>query len=114
MRLDRAEGMGMVMTDTGDARISPREMAVLIEQGAARPLMAGYDPVPVRHAQRWWHVPADAAPQAPYVPASPAQCAVFDELAKRLALADAALARATTSDDGAAGDGVAGDGQDRR
>jgi hypothetical protein len=100
----------MGMTDTGDARISPREMAVLIEQGAARPLMTGYDPVPVRHAQRWWHVPADAAPQAPYVPASPAQCAVFDELAERLALADAALTHTTTAD----GDDAADDGQDRR
>jgi hypothetical protein len=77
-------------------------MTVLIKRGAARPLMAGYDPVPVHHADRWWHVPADATPDAPYVPASPAQRQVFDELAGRLALADAALARAT-----------AGDGQDR-
>ncbi len=87
----------MVMTgNTGE--ISQRDMAVLIEHGAARPLMAGYDPVPVRHARRWWHVPAHAAPQAPYVPASPAQHEVFDELAGRLALADAALARAAASD----------------
>ncbi|MGH3826255.1 MAG: hypothetical protein ACRDQX_03645 [Pseudonocardiaceae bacterium] len=85
------------MTDnTGE--ISQRDMAVLIEHGAARPLMTGYDPVPVRHARRWWHVPADAAPDAPYVPASPAQREVFDELAERLALADAALARAAASD----------------
>jgi hypothetical protein len=96
------------MTDTGGAEISQRDMTVLIKHGAARPLMAGYDPVPVRHAERWWHVPADAAPEAPYVPASPEQHQVFDELAGRLALADAALARAT------AGDGAADDGQGRR
>jgi hypothetical protein len=83
------------MTDTGNQQISPPDMAVLIQHGAAQPLMAGYDPVPVRHAGRWWHVPADAALSAPYVPASPAQCQVFDDLAGRLALADAALARTT-------------------
>jgi hypothetical protein len=80
------------MPDTGDRQISPQDMAVLIEHGAAQPLMAGYDPVPVRHAGRWWHVPSDAALGAPYVPASPVQRQVFDDLAQRLALADAALA----------------------
>jgi hypothetical protein len=84
------------MTDTGERQISPPDMAVLIAHGAARPLMAGYDPVPVHHAGRWWHVPADAALDAPYVPASPAQRQVFDDLAQRLALADAALARSAT------------------
>jgi hypothetical protein len=79
------------MTDTGKRQISPPDMAVLIAHGAAQPLMAGYDPVPVHHAGRWWHVPADAAPDAPYVPASPAQREVFDDLAHRLALADAAV-----------------------
>lgn len=98
------------MIDTGDRQISPQDMAVLIEHGQARPLMAGYDPVPVRHDGRWWHVPADAAPQAPYVPASPAQHEVFDELAARLALADAALTRASA----AAREGAADEGQDRR
>jgi hypothetical protein len=80
------------MTDTGERQISPPDMAVLIAHGAAQPLMAGYDPVPVHHAGRWWHVPADAAPDASYVPASPAQREVFDDLAHRLALADAAVA----------------------
>jgi hypothetical protein len=56
------------MTDTGERQISPPDMAVLIAHGAARPLMAGYEPVPVHHAGRWWHVPADAALDAPYVP----------------------------------------------
>jgi hypothetical protein len=88
------------MTDTGNQQISPPDMAVLIQHGAAQPLMAGYDPVPVRHGGRWWHVPSDAALGAPYVPASPAQRQVFDDLAQRLALADAALARTTASDDG--------------
>ncbi len=88
------------MTDTGDRRISPPDMAVLIAHGAARPLMVGYDPVPVHHAGRWWHVPADAALDAPYVPASLAQRHVFDDLAQRLALADAALARTATPEDG--------------
>jgi hypothetical protein len=78
------------MTDTGERQISPPDMAVLIAHGAAQPLMAGYDPVPVHHDGRWWHVPADAALDAPYVPASPAQREVFDDLAHRLALADAA------------------------
>jgi hypothetical protein len=88
------------MTDTGDRQISPQDMAVLIEHGAAQPLMAGYDPVPVRHAGRWWHVPADTdAPDAPYVPASPAQRQVFDDLAQRLALADAALAAVSNGAD---------------
>jgi hypothetical protein len=80
------------MTDTGERQISPPDMAVLIAHGAAQPLMAGYDPVPVHHDGRWWHVPADAALDAPYVPASPAQREVFDDLAHRLALADAAVA----------------------
>jgi hypothetical protein len=80
------------MTDTGERQISPPDMAVLIAHGAAQPLMAGYDPVPVHHDGRWWHVPADAALDAPYVPASPAQREVFDDLARRLALADAAVA----------------------
>jgi hypothetical protein len=80
------------MTDTGERQISPPDMAVLIAHGAARPLMTGYDPVPVHHDGRWWHGPADAAPDAPYVPASPAQRQVFDDLAHRLALADAAVA----------------------
>jgi hypothetical protein len=84
------------MTDTGERQISPPDMAVLIAHGAARPLMAGYEPVPVHHAGRWWHVPADAALDAPYVPASPAQRQVFDDLAQRLALADATLARSAT------------------
>lgn len=83
------------MTDTENARISPQDMAVLIKHGVARPLMAGYDPVPVRHAEQWWHVPADAAPEAPYVPASLAQHQIFDDLAARLALADAAVAAAS-------------------
>lgn len=85
------------MTDPGKRGISPQDMAVLIEHGAARPLMPGYDPVPVRHGNRWWHVPADAAPDAPYVVASPAQHEVFDDLAGRLALADAALVAATNA-----------------
>ena len=86
------------MTDTGERQISPPDMAVLIAHGAARPLMTGYDPVPVHHAGRWWHVPADAALDAPYVPATPTQQDVFDDLAQRLALADAALARTADSD----------------
>lgn len=88
------------MTDTGDRQISPPDMAVLIAHGAAQPLMTGYDPVPVHHDGRWWHVPADTdAPDAPYVPASLAQRQVFDDLAQRLALADAALARTATPED---------------
>lgn len=86
------------MTDAGDRQISPPDMAVLIAHGAARPLMAGYDPVPVRHAGRWWHVPADAALDASYVPANLAQDQVFDDLAGRLALADAALDRTAAPD----------------
>jgi hypothetical protein len=86
------------MTDTGERQISPPDMAVLIAHGAARPLMTGYDPVPVHHAGQWWHVPADAAPDASYVPANLAQRQVFDDLAQRLALADAALARTVDLD----------------
>ena len=81
------------MPDTGDQQISPPDMAVLIAHGAAQPLLSGYDPVPVHHAGRWWHVPSDAALGAPYVPANLAQRQVFDDLAQRLTLADAALAR---------------------
>jgi hypothetical protein len=86
------------MTDTPARQISPQDMAALIDQGVARPLMAGYDPVPVHHADRWWHVPAQAALGAPYVPASPDQHRVFTDLAGRLALADAAIARAGDPD----------------
>jgi hypothetical protein len=81
------------MTDTDDARISQQDMTVLIKHGAAQPLMAGYDPVPVYHAERWWQVPAEAAPDAPYVHASPEQHELFTDLAQRLALADAAVVR---------------------
>jgi hypothetical protein len=87
------------MTDTGERQISPPDMAVLIAHGAARPLMTGYDPVPVHHDGRWWHVPADAAPDASYVPANLAQREVFDDLAGRLALADAALAHTADPED---------------
>jgi hypothetical protein len=61
-------------------------------RGVARPLMAGYDPVPIHHRGRWWHIPADAAPDAPYVPATAEQHQIFDDLAQRLALGDAAVA----------------------
>jgi hypothetical protein len=98
------------MTDPGQRGISPQDMAVLIEHGAARPLMPGYDPVPVRHGNRWWHVPADAAPDAPYVVASPTQHEVFDDLAGRLALADAAVTAAATA---AGAGGNAGQGGSR-
>jgi hypothetical protein len=81
------------MIDAGDRQISPRDTAVLGEHAAARPLMAGYDPVPGGHAGWWWPVPAGAAPQVPYGLASLAPHQVFGELADRLALADAALAR---------------------
>jgi hypothetical protein len=43
-------------------------------------------------------VPSDAALGAPYVPANLAQRQVFDDLAQRLALADAALARTADLD----------------
>jgi hypothetical protein len=81
------------MTDAGDRQISPQATAVLSEHAAARPLMAGYDPVPGGHAGWWWPVPAGAAPQAPYGLASLPRHQVFGELADRLALADAALVR---------------------
>lgn len=81
------------MSDTDGERISQQDMAVLIKHEAARPLMAGYDPVPVSYAERWWQVPAEAAPDAPYVHASPEQHELFTDLAQRLAMADAAVAR---------------------
>ena len=71
-------------------RVRPLDTGVLIQQGGARPLRPGSDPVPVTDGKRWWHAPADAAPDATYVVASPAQHEVFDDLAGRLALADAA------------------------
>ncbi|MGH3673274.1 MAG: hypothetical protein ACRDSH_22055 [Pseudonocardiaceae bacterium] len=86
------------MTETGDRRIEPEEMAALLTSGAARPLMGGYDPVPVHHDGQWWHIPTDAAPEAPYVPATAEQHQLFNDLAARLALADVAVARATEPD----------------
>jgi len=79
------------MTQDGKRHIDAQEMTDLVTRGEARPLMAGYDPVPVHHQGQWWHIPA-AAPDAPYVPATAEQHQVFDDLAHRLALADAAVA----------------------
>jgi hypothetical protein len=80
------------MAQAGKRHIDAHEMRDLVTRGEARPLMAGYDPVPVHHEGQWWHIPADAAPDAPYVPATAEQHQVFDDLAQRLALADAAVA----------------------
>jgi hypothetical protein len=80
------------MTQAGKSHIDPQEMTDLVARGEARPLMAGYDPVPIHHDNTWWHIPADAAPDAPYVPATAEQHQIFDDLAHRLALADAAVA----------------------
>ncbi|MGH3431110.1 MAG: DnaB-like helicase N-terminal domain-containing protein [Mycobacteriales bacterium] len=60
--------------------ISQRDMAVLIEHGSARPLVAGYPLVPVRHAHQWWYVPTAAASDAPYVAADPDRGEEFDDL----------------------------------
>jgi hypothetical protein len=86
------------MAQAGKQHIDAQEMTDLVTRGVARPLMAGYDPVPVHHQGQWWHIPADAAPDAPYVPATAEQHQVFDDLAHRLALADAAVARAQDAD----------------
>lgn len=80
------------MAQDGKRHIDAQEMTDLVTRGVARPLMAGYDPVPVHHQGQWWHIPADAAPDAPYVPANAQQHQIFDDLAHRLALADAAVA----------------------
>jgi hypothetical protein len=80
------------MAQAGKQHIDAHEMTDLVTRGEARPLMAGYDPVPVHHRGQWWHIPADAAPDAPYVPATVEQHQVFDDLAHRLTLADAAVA----------------------
>jgi hypothetical protein len=80
------------MAQAGKRHIDAQEMTDLVTRGVARPLMTGYDPVPVHHQGQWWHIPADAAPNAPYVPATAEQHQVFDDLAQRLALADAAVA----------------------
>ena len=80
------------MAQDGKRHIDAQEMTDLVTHGVARPLMAGYDPVPIHHQGQWWHIPADAAPDSPYVPATAEQHQVFDDLAHRLALADAAVA----------------------
>lgn len=80
------------MAQADKPHINAHEMTDLVARGKARPLMTGYDPVPVHHQGQWWHIPADAAPDAPYVPATTEQHQIFDDLAHRLALADAAVA----------------------
>ena len=85
------------MVQAGKPHIDAQEMTDLVTRGMARPLMAGYDPVPVHHQGQWWHIPADADPDAPYVPATAEQHQVFDDLAYRLALADAAVAAERSS-----------------
>ena len=80
------------MAQADKPHINAHEMTDLVTRGVARPLMTGYDPVPVHHQGQWWHIPADAAPDAPYVPADAEQHQIFDDLAPRLALADAAVA----------------------
>ena len=65
------------MAQAGKWHIDPQEMTELVSRGVARPLMAGY---------------------AAYVPASAEQHQVFDDLAHRLALADAAVAHTRDGD----------------
>ena len=86
------------MAQDGRRHIDAHEMTDLVTRGVARPLMTGYDPVPVHHQGQWWHIPADAGYDAPYVPATAQQHQVFNDLAHRLALADAAVARAQDAD----------------
>lgn len=81
--------------------ITQAEMAAHLRAGAARPLLAGGIPGPMRFAGRWWAVPIDAKA---YYPVTGAMAERLDEHARRLAAAAAAVERAQGRTAGEAGD----------
>jgi hypothetical protein len=74
--------------------IAAQRMREFVEQGHARPLLAGYFPVPVEMDGRWWHVPTEPPPELgsdAFVPAPAAVAAELARLAVRRRAADQAL-----------------------
>jgi hypothetical protein len=61
-------------------RIPEATMLELVRSGEARPLLGGFEIVPVWYRDAWWHVPAD---EADYVPAGAGMAADFDALRGR-------------------------------
>lgn len=66
--------------------VSAPDMRGFVEAGEAKPLLAGFDPVPTWYRDAWWHVPADGED---YVPAGPGLAAELDALRARVDRIDA-------------------------
>lgn len=81
-------------------RIPAELMRELVESGAARPLMPGFEVVPTWYEDIWWHVPQDAADGADYVQAGPELSAKLDELRSRADQANAVLSGIDPDTDG--------------
>jgi hypothetical protein len=61
-------------------------MRGLVRSGEARPLLQGFEIVPTRYRDAWWHVPRDGED---YVPAGPELSAELDLLRARADLVEA-------------------------
>lgn len=72
-----------------DARILLPRMRMLIRGGRATPLLVGHFPAPVALAGRWWHIPVGAADDNGFVLADAEQTQRYDQLAQRIARAQA-------------------------
>ena len=81
--------MGPVVTgeEEMDADVvSAESMRERVAAGEAKPLLAGFDPVPTWYRDAWWHVPADGED---YVEAGPDLVAQLDALRARVERIDA-------------------------
>ena len=72
--------------DVSGAALSVEEMRERVAAGEAKPLLAGFDPVPTWYRDAWWHVPADGEQ---YVAADAGLAAQLDELRARVDRIDA-------------------------
>lgn len=71
--------------------VSAEDMRERVAAGEAKPLLAGFDPVPTWYRDAWWHVPTDGED---YVPAGQELAAQLDSLRARVDRIDAFEQRA--------------------
>lgn len=72
--------------------MSDADMRQLIESGAAKPLLVGFEVGPTVYADAWWYVPKSSEDRN-YVTAGPELSADFDQLQARVDNIDTVLAR---------------------
>jgi hypothetical protein len=63
--------------------MSATAMRELIEAGAARPLLTGFEVTPTSYDGAWWYVPSGAGSDADYLLAGPDLSAELDRLRAR-------------------------------